>query len=119
MGNIYYLQELFVDAERCYRLAIACDPDHAQAYFNLGNTLDELHCTQEAVDCFQKSLEKDPNFPDAHYNLAATCEKLGLWDAAFTHWKSYLNLDPAGKHAEFVRKRIKLLLSNLAPRWQK
>ena len=56
MGNIYYRQELFVDAERCYRLAITCDPDHAKAYYNLGNTLDELHCTQEAGDCFQKSL---------------------------------------------------------------
>jgi len=116
MGNVYYLQELFVDADRCYRLAIACDPDHAKAYFNLGNTLDELHCTQEAVGCFQKSLERDPNFPDAHYNLAATCEKLGLWDAAFTHWKSYLNLNPVSKHADFARKRIKLLQSNLAPR---
>ena len=116
MGNVYYLQELFVDADRCYRLAIACDPDHAKAYFNLGNTLDELHCTQEAVGCFQKSLERDPTFPDAHYNLAATCEKLGLWDAAFTHWKSYLNLNPVSKHADFARKRIKLLQSNLAPR---
>ena len=119
MGNIYYLQKLFIDAERCYRLAIACDPDHAKAYFNLGNTLDALHCTQEAVDCFQKSLEKDPHFPDAHYNLAATCEKLGLWDAAFTKWKSYLNLDPVGKHAAFARKRIKLLQSTLAHRSQK
>ena len=68
---------------------------------------------------FQTSLEKDPNFPDAHYNLAATCEKLSLWDAAFTHWKSYLNLDPVGKHADFARKRIKLLQSNLVPRSQK
>jgi len=119
MGNVYYLQELFVDADRCYRLAIACDPDHAKAYFNLGNTLDELHCTQEAVDCFRKSLERDPTFSDAHYNLAATCEKLGLWDAACTHWESYLNLDPVSKHADFARKRIKLLQSNLAPRSQK
>lgn len=119
LGNIYYRQELFVDAERCYRLAITCDPDHAKAYYNLGNTLDELHCTQEAGDCFQKSLEKDPNFSDAQYNLAATCEKLTLWDAACTHWKSYLNLDPAGKHADFARKRIKLLQSNLEPCSQK
>lgn len=119
LGNIYYRQELFVDAERCYRLAITCDPDHAKAYYNLGNTLDELHCTQEAGDCFQKSLEKDPNFSDAQYNLAATYEKLTLWNAACTHWKSYLNLDPVGKHADFARKRIKLLQSNLEPRSQK
>lgn len=115
MGNVYYMQELFVDAERCYRIAIACDPDHAKAHFNLGNTLDELGCTREAVDCFRKSLEKDPEFPDVHYNLAATCEKLGLWDEAFTLWKSYLTLDPVSKHADFARKRIKLLQSNLAP----
>ena len=119
LGNIYYRQELFVDAERCYRLAITCDPDHAKAYYNLGNTLDELHGTQEAGDCFQTSLEKDPNFSDAQYNLAATYEKLTLWNAACTHWKSYLNLDPVGKHADFARKRIKLLQSNLEPRSQK
>ena len=119
MGNIYYRQELFVDAERCYRLAITCDPDHAKAYYNLGKTLDELDCTQEAGDCFQKSLEKDPDFSDAHYNLAATCEKLTLWEAACTHWKGYLNLDPVGKHADFARKRIKLLQSNLEPLSQK
>ena len=63
-------------------------------------------------------MEKDPNLPDTHYNLAATCEKLDLWDSALTHWKSYLNLDPASSHADFARKRIKLLQSNLAPRSQ-
>ncbi len=119
MGNIYYLQELFVDAQHCYRMAIACDPDHAKAYFNLGNTLDALQRTQEAVDCFQKSLEKEPHSPDAHYNLAATYEKLGLWDAAFSHWKNYLNLDPVSKDADLARKRIILLRSKLAPRSQK
>ncbi|MDA2934968.1 tetratricopeptide repeat protein [Acidobacteria bacterium AH-259-D05] len=115
MGNVYYYQKHFEDAQRCYRLGIESDPDNAKAYFNLGNTLDEVGCTKEAIHAYQKSLDLDPNFPDVYYNLAATCEKLELWRQASQHWKSYLELDSGSEYAEFARKRIKLLRSNLAP----
>lgn len=116
MGNVYYYQKRFDDAQRCYRLALARDPDNAKAYFNLGNTLDELGCTKEAVGHYRKSLDSDPNFPDVYYNLAAACEKLEWWDEAFQYWKRYLDFDFLSEHADYARKRIKLLQSNLAPR---
>lgn len=110
MGNIYYEQNKFFNAEECYRQAIDRDPASTQAYFNLANTLDEMESTREAIQCFQKALELDPKFSDAYFNLAVVCEKLGAWDKAHEYWKRYLDLESTGAHAETVRRRIELLL---------
>jgi tetratricopeptide (TPR) repeat protein len=114
MGTVYYNQQKYLDAERCYRLALSRDPYHAKAHFNLGNVLDEFNCTEEAIRYYQKSLESDPTYADAFYNLARALEKQGQWDKAVRHWKSYLRFDAVSKHAEFARKRVKYLQSQLA-----
>ncbi len=113
MGTVYYHLSKFVDAERCFRLALSRDPYHSRAYFNLGNVLDEFNCLEEALHCYERSLEADPYFPDAYYNLARACEKTGSWDRAVKYWRTYLTFDSISKHAEFARKRVKLLQSQL------
>lgn len=116
MGTIYYMQRKFLDAQRCFRLAIQREPYHAKAAFNLGNVLDELNCTDEAVQWYERSVESDPNFPDVYYNLAAACERLGQRDRALRHWRAYLSFDSTSKHAQVAKRRIKLLESQLANR---
>jgi len=63
------------EAEKCYRQALALDPDLAEAYNNLGLVLDKLERFGESVDCYLKALSIDP----AH---AATCLNLGNWHRA-------------------------------------
>lgn len=114
MGRIFYNQKKFVEAQRSFRLALQRDPYHAKASFNLGNVLDELNCTEEAIQWYERAVEADPKFPDVYYNLAAASEKLGLLDKAIRHWKAYLKLDSTSRHAQFARRRIHLLESELA-----
>ena len=114
MGNVFYYQKKHEDAERYYRLAIEAEPENAKAYFNLGNTLDEVGLTKEAIDCYQGSRDLDSSFPDVHYNLAMACEKLESWGEALQHWTTYLKWDSLSLHADFARKRIRLLKANLA-----
>jgi tetratricopeptide (TPR) repeat protein len=114
MGNVFYHQRKYAEAAHYYRFAIEAEPDNAQAYFNLGNTLDAVGPTEEAVECYQRSLDLDSSFSEVHYNLAAACEKLELWKEAFQHWTNFLKWDSFSPQADFARKRIRLLKSNLA-----
>lgn len=114
MGAIHYARRDFIDAQRCFRLAIRRKPYHAKACFNLANVLDELNCTEESIRWYERALEAEPNFADAYYNLAAAAEKLGLLDRAVRHWKAYLKFDSQSPHAGIARKRIKVLEAELA-----
>ena len=111
IGTLYYDRQKFEKAQRYYRQALARDPHHAKAYFNLGNVLDELGCSDKAIELYEKAIQVDSTFSDAYFNLAAACEKLGIQDTAIKHWTSYLKLDPNSRHADFARRRLKLLRS--------
>ena len=93
MGNIHFARKELVEAQRCYRLAIDLNSQHAKAHFNLGNVMDELNSNLEAVRCYHKSMQADPEFPDVYYNLAITSEKLEEWENAIQYWRTYLNFD--------------------------
>ena len=111
IGTLYYDRQKFEKAQRYYRQAVARDPHHAKAYFNLGNVLDELGCSDEAIELYEKAIQVDSSFSDAYFNLAVACEKLRIQDTAIKHWTSYLKLDPNSRHADFARRRLKLLRS--------
>lgn len=115
LGTLYYNRQKFEKAQRYYRQALARDPNHAKAYFNLGNVLDELGCSDKSLELYEKAIQADPTFSDAYFNLAAACEKLGRQDTAIKHWTSYLKLDPSSQHADFARRRLKLLRSLSRP----
>ncbi len=111
IGTLYYDRQKFEKAQRYYRQALARDPHHAKAYFNLGNVLDELGCSDKAIELYEKAIQVDSSFSDAYFNLATICEKLGIQDTAIKHWTSYLKLDNNSQHADFARRRLKLLRS--------
>ncbi len=113
MGVLYYQQAKLIDAQRCFRMALRRSPYHTQACFELGNCLDELNCTEEALRWYEKSVEISPEFSDGYYNLATTAEKLGLWDRAVRAWRAFLQFDPRSSHAGTARGRIEVLEKHL------
>src|SRR5262249_26466451 len=61
-------------------------PDYAEAHYNRGNALRDLHRHAEAVNGFERAIALRPDYASAHWNLA-DC-RLMLGDFA-RGWEEY------------------------------
>lgn len=69
-------------------------PNFADAYSNMGNTLREMQDISGAVICFTKAIEINPSFADAHSNLASIHKDMGNISEAIDSYKTALKLKP-------------------------
>lgn len=86
--------------------ATRIDPGYAEAWLNLSNTLADLGRLDEALAAGNSALAALPGYADAHYNLAQLYEEAGRAGEARDHWERYLKLEPKGRAAEEVRRRL-------------
>lgn len=77
-----------------YRQAINIQPNFADAYSNMGNTLRELQDITGALVCFKKAIEINPTFADAHCNLASIYKDMGRIHEAIESYKNALKFKP-------------------------
>ena len=71
-------QKQLLEAEKCFRAAIAYKPEHSDAHSNLALTLWQLKKPpKEAIAEFKKALELRPDHADAHVTFAQI-----LWEMA-------------------------------------
>lgn len=106
LGNIRHHGGHTKEAEQCYRRALYADPDHVEANYNLANLLEDRQELDNAVLFYAKSVHEEPEFADAHFNLGMVLEKLGNLKDAEKHWRIYLDLDPDGEWADYLRTRL-------------
>jgi tetratricopeptide repeat protein 8 len=57
-------------AERCLRIALASNPDHAESLCNLGIIKMRAGYLEQARNLFQTSANKAPHLYESHFNLA-------------------------------------------------
>lgn len=67
----YIKNEKYADAKKHLEAALAEKPDHAEANYYLGLTLDQLGDKKAAEDHYKKALEADASMIEAATNLAA------------------------------------------------
>ncbi|NJN37500.1 MAG: tetratricopeptide repeat protein [Acaryochloridaceae cyanobacterium CSU_3_4] len=65
-----------------YKHLIACQPDLAMGYYNLGLTLREKGDLGGAISAYQQALEKQPDYADAYQNLGVAFFKQGNLQAS-------------------------------------
>ena len=82
------------EAEAAYRTAIRLDPDHIDAYTNLGILLDGLKRTEEAAACYCKVITLRPKHKEARKLLALAHCTLGEIDEAMKIFKEWLEEEP-------------------------
>ena len=90
-----------VEAEAEYRTAIRLDPDHIDAYTNLGVLLTALNRNEEAVACFCKAITLRPKHREARRLMALAHCTIGEIDEAvkiFEEWLDEEPEDPIARH---------------------
>lgn len=68
LGNCFYIQNNFKEAEKCYRNAIKINPYMAESYNNLGCAISK-HDNTYHIDMFKKALKIRPGYMDAQINI--------------------------------------------------
>ena len=106
LGNILYRLGFPEGAAAHYAKALESDPLHLEANFNLANVLEDQGHLPEAVSLYRQVLKGEPHFSEACFNLARVLERLGDLTGARKYWCRYLELEPCGDWAEYVRKRL-------------
>jgi Tfp pilus assembly protein PilF len=96
------------------RKAIAMNPDYAEAYYNLGTTLDDKGLLDEAIAEFRKAIALKPDDAEAHTNFGAALYHKGLLEQAIAEYRRCHELgcrDPGWHHAsaEWVHRAEELV----------
>ncbi|MBS0311506.1 MAG: tetratricopeptide repeat protein, partial [Proteobacteria bacterium] len=76
-----------------YRQAIALQPNHANAHYNLGNALKEQGRMDEAIASYRKAVALTPNYAQLHSNLGDALQTQGRLDEAIASYRKALRLD--------------------------
>jgi tetratricopeptide (TPR) repeat protein len=93
-------------AEAAYRKVLALDPDHADAYLNLGALLCEARRSKEAVALYDAALKKKPGEALLHFNRAVALEDQGRWIEALGAYNASLQLAPDLADAHYNAARL-------------
>jgi predicted TPR repeat methyltransferase len=83
-----------VEAEAAYRTAVRVNPQHSDAYTNLGILLKNQNRIHEAVTCFCKVITFRPKHPEARRLLALAHCTLGEVDEAVAVFEEWLKEEP-------------------------
>ncbi|MHC1763628.1 MAG: tetratricopeptide repeat protein [Verrucomicrobiia bacterium] len=104
LGDIYFQQGKFADAEKCYRNALERDPEDADTRAHLGQTLLRLGRAQEGLPLLEEVCLKNPKH-DYGYTLMALAETysaLGQKDKAVQTWQN------VAENYSYARARVEL-----------
>ena len=86
---------------RAYSEALERDPDHVDAYVNLGRLALEAGDARDAVRLFHEAVRRSPLDPVVHFNLAVALEDTAGPGPASAHYERALELDPGFADAHF------------------
>jgi len=95
------------EAEAAFRDATRTDPTFAQAWYNLGDLLDDQGRADAAIECLRKALLVAPDYWDAMFNLALMLQRKNQYAEAIDYWRRYLASDCQSKWATRARRSLK------------
>jgi tetratricopeptide (TPR) repeat protein len=101
LGNIYYRQGIYQEAEKKYRRALNARPDFFDARKNLILTLEKEHGEGTLNDYYAELLSYYPNSPFGLKRMAEYYLGEGLNDSAAVYYKRWAEVEPDNPDAEF------------------
>jgi tetratricopeptide (TPR) repeat protein len=109
LGTIAYQTRKFLRAEKCFREALAQDPQAYEALVNLGGVLVNLHKLEEAWDYNVHAVLVRPNDALANAQLGMTYFELANLELAEKYLRRAREIDPAHfSHPQLLLAEIHL-----------
>ena len=81
-------------AINAFKRVIAIKPDHAEAYYNMGNVLKGQGKLEEAIEAYKKALLLKPDYANACNNMGNVLKDQGKLEEAIEAYKKALLLKP-------------------------
>jgi len=81
-------------AEKLYKETLKTNPNHVDAYNNLGVILLRSGKPQKAKSCYEKAIEINPNYESAHNNLGNALNLLGEHQKAKSCYEKAIEINP-------------------------
>ena len=75
-----------------YQKALTIEPNYAEAFFNLGISLQEQGKLEKAIDSFKRALAIQPNNAEACNNMGVTLQANGKLEEAIDAYKNALTI---------------------------
>ena len=69
----------------CYKKVIKIKPDHADAYYNMGNSLNEKGDFDAAIESYKQALKIKPDYVEAYTNMGTVFKKIDNLEKAIQH----------------------------------
>ena len=82
-----------------YRSAIELDPNHFEAFNNLGNLLQERGRLTESLEAHRRAASLRPSMPEVQFNLGNTFLNAGQYEEATRAYEAAITLRPDYVHA--------------------
>jgi Flp pilus assembly protein TadD len=107
MASTYFAAAKYDDAVKIATQGSHIKSDYQpQFYMILGNSLDKLGKTDEAITALKQALEVLPENALIHFNLAALLSNSGAFDDARSHLKTALQFNPNHPSSHFALGQI-------------
>ena len=94
LGAVHFQLRNFSECIFYNQQCIRVDPDHSEAFSNLGNALKELGDIHAAIQFYMKAIKLKPRFSDAYNNLASAHMQLGQLQDAMETYRMAIVLNP-------------------------
>jgi len=101
LGNIYFDNGDFHQAEAMYVLSLEKDNSYAEGHFNLANTKFAMNDLAGAINEYLEAIKINPTNQHFYFNLANTFFALKDFPSAINNYKKSLSIDPLYSDALF------------------
>lgn len=108
-GNIYLALDQWQLAIAQYDLALAIDPQRAQAFHNRGVAYERMGQAADARADFERAIQINPGAFESHLGMAVACDRLDDRAQAITAYRSAIERADQGALADQARARLRAL----------
>jgi tetratricopeptide (TPR) repeat protein len=81
-------------AQNLYNQVLKINPNHIDAYNNLGIIFKNLGKNEKAINCYQKAIAINPNYANAYSNLGLVFKNLGENQKAINCYQKAITINP-------------------------